>query len=91
LAPAPTLVKVGVAGELTHIYDPDLVLASGEQRLPPGAPLCGSGYRSPNGQTGKRNIPQLHLSSAQFVTCVRCTKIGRMNQTRYGAFLRSLP
>ena len=40
-----------------------------------GAPLCGSGYRSPNGKTGERNEPAIYRSDAQYVTCVRCQKI----------------
>lgn len=89
-APAepPTLVQVGEEGELTHIFDPSLQLRSGDRLLPPGAPLCGSGYRSPNGKTGERNEPAIYRSSANYVTCVRCQKIAKMNLKTYGQFLR---
>jgi hypothetical protein len=84
----PVLVQVGAEGALTHIYDPDLVLYSGATALPAGAPLCGSGYRSPNGKTGDRNIPQLYRSHAKYVTCLRCQKIAQMNLHRYGRYVR---
>jgi hypothetical protein len=72
------VVRVGKKGQRTHIYDPAAV----------GGVLCGSGTRSPNGQTGNRNIPQLFKSSAQYVTCTRCQKLGTMNMNLYGSYLR---
>lgn len=84
----PVLVQVGEEGELTHIFDPQLQLRSGDRLLAPGAPLCGSGYRSPNGRTGERNEPAIYRSSAQYVTCVRCQKIAKMNLKAYGRYLR---
>lgn len=87
-AEPPVLVQIGAEGELTHIFDPSLQLRSGEQLLAAGAPLCGSGYRSPNGKTGERNEPALYRSAADYVTCVRCQKIAKMNLKAYGQFLR---
>lgn len=90
-AAPPVLVQVGEQGTLTHIYDPSLQLASGDRLLSPGAPLCGSGYRSPTGKTGERNEPAIYRSDAQYVTCVRCTKIAKMNLKAYGHYLRVSP
>ena len=71
------VVRVGPQGRRTHIFDPNQ----------PGSVLCGSGTRSPNGQTGNRNVPELYDSEAQFVTCVRCQKLGKMNMAQHGSFL----
>lgn len=72
------VVRVGKKGQRTHIHDPEQ----------PGGVLCTSGTRSPNGQTDNRHTPELYRSEAQFVTCLRCQKLGLMNQRKYGTFLR---
>ena len=82
------LVRVGPKGQFTHIFDPQLLIKAGEEVVAQGAPLCGSGYRSPNGTTGQRNVPELYASDAEFATCMRCQKLASMNQRRYGQLLR---
>ncbi len=72
-----TVIRVGPQGKRTHIYDVNQ----------PGSVLCGSGTRSPNGETGNRNVPELYDSDAQFVTCVRCQKLGKMNMRAHDSFL----
>jgi hypothetical protein len=75
---AVKVVLVGKRGTRTHIYDP-----SQESGV-----LCSSGTRSPTGETGNQNMPELYESEAQFVTCTRCQKLGTMNMRKYGSFLR---
>lgn len=75
---AVTVVQVGKEGTRTHIHDPRIF----------GGVLCSSGTRSPKGESGNRNEPELFVSDAQFVTCTRCQKLGTMNMRKYGSFLR---
>ena len=94
----PQLVRVGRRGVHTHIYDPEHKVVSLGTVIAVGAPICESGYRSPTGKKN-RGVPELYACgvrtmggaaahAAQFVTCLRCAKLAKLNLARYNSFIR---
>lgn len=86
------LVRIGKEGEMTHIYDPNLVVYqtgadAREEVVAIGAPLCKSGYKSKAGMTGVRHKPQLYWSNAKHVTCLRCARLAMLNEKKYKRWL----
>lgn len=94
--PGVHLVRVG-EGEQTHIWDAEMPIQIRGAIVGKGIHLCQSGKNAGNPPRDQRGQPwggsgvttnPRNAHDATFVTCYRCAKIGSLNLSRYGTFLR---
>ena len=88
--PGATVVRVGVRGQFTHLYDPNLQLKEADGRVSKvGMTLCLSGFRRKKGCEGSRTQPDIYQSEASIVTCYRCLRLMQINLNRNGTYYGS--